>query len=394
MDDRVVQFRVGVMVLASLLIVAILLLLFGESPRFVKRIFQPTYTVRIGFQEAQGLSEDNLVRRNGILVGRVTKVGFAVDEGPLVRKNGAVVRKVRFAGDENDTPLPKDIATTEYETGVIVTAEIREGVTLFTRDVCRIETDLLGKHWVQFVSAPLEGRPAAPERLDLKSAQPRFLRGQIAPNPMDSIGMVTKTLEELTPNVNAATEAMINAGNSIDDAAKKLTALLDEETQTEIKTAISRINQSLESIQNIVGDKETQGQLKASLKELPDSLTQIKSTMQEAQARLGEVQAFTEKLGSQETVGRLDRATRNLDQVMADLAAFSKTLRNPQGSLGLLLQDRELYDHLNNVAENIDDLSGQLQPILDDVRIFTDKAARHPERLGVRGVLQRYPGIK
>lgn len=392
MDDRVVQFRVGVMVLASLLIVGILLLLFGESPRFVKRIFQPTYTVRLWFQEAQGLSEDNLVRRNGILVGRVTKVGFAVDEGPLVRKNGAVVRKVRFAGDEKDTPLPKDITTTEYETGVIVTAEIREGVTLFTRDVCRIETDLLGKHWIQFVSAPLEDRPVAPERLDPK--QPHFLRGQIAPDPMDSIGMVTKTLEELTPNVNAATEAMINAGNSIDDAAKKLTALLDEETQTEIKTAVSRINQTLESIQNIVGDKETQEQLKASLKELPDSLSQIKSTMKEAQARLGEVQAFTEKLGSQETVGRLDRATRNLDQVMKDLAAFSKTLRNPQGSLGLLLQDRELYDHLNNVAENVDDLSRQLQPILDDVRIFTDKAARHPERLGVRGALQRYPGIK
>ncbi len=394
MDDRVVQFRVGVMVLASLLIVGILLLLFGESPRFVKRIFQPTYTVRLWFQEAQGLSEDSLVRRNGILVGRVTKVGFAVDEAPLVRKNGAVLRKVRFAGDENDTPLPKDIATTEYETGVIVTAEIRQGATLFTRDVCRIETDLLGKHWIQFASAPLEGRPAAPQRLDLKSAQPHFLRGQMAPDPMDSIGMVTETLDKLVPEIYKVSASMTNAGNAIDGAARQVTDLLEDESDQGIRSAIEEANKSLKSLQRMFGSEKQKGSLEVTLEEVSETIKQFETTMKTANQRLDELKPLTQKLGSQETIAGLDRATRNLDQVMQDMAAFSKTLRNPQGSLGLLLQDRELYDHLNNVAENVDDLSRQLQPILDDVRIFTDKAARHPERLGVRGALQRYPGIK
>ncbi len=36
----------------------------------------------------------------------------------------------------------------------------------------------------------------------------------------------------------------------------------------------------------------------------------------------------------------------------------------------------------------------QLKPILDDARVFSDKIARHPETLGVRGALQRNPGIK
>ena len=66
----------------------------------------------------------------------------------------------------------------------------------------------------------------------------------------------------------------------------------------------------------------------------------------------------------------------------------------PQGSLGLLLHDRQLYDHLNNVAKNMDDLSRKLEPILRDVRVFTDKVSRHPEMLGARGMMQRYPGIK
>jgi hypothetical protein len=32
--------------------------------------------------------------------------------------------------------------------------------------------------------------------------------------------------------------------------------------------------------------------------------------------------------------------------------------------------------------------------IVDDVRVFTDKIARHPEQLGVRGAIDRRPGLK
>ena len=116
--------------------------------------------------------------------------------------------------------------------------------------------------------------------------------------------------------------------------------------------------------------------------------------MQKAQDRLDDVQAFTEKLGSPETIERLDRSTRHLDQVMSDLSAFSANLKNPQGSLGMLLNDRELYDNLNTAVGNISDVTQQLEPILDDARIFTDKIARHPELLGASGVLRQSTGIK
>jgi hypothetical protein len=39
-------------------------------------------------------------------------------------------------------------------------------------------------------------------------------------------------------------------------------------------------------------------------------------------------------------------------------------------------------------------LTKELRPIVDDVRVFTDKIARHPEQLGVRGALDRRPGLK
>jgi phospholipid/cholesterol/gamma-HCH transport system substrate-binding protein len=368
MDDRVVQFRVGVMVLASLLITGILVVLFGELPRFAKRIFQPTYTVHLWFPEGRGLTEDALVRRNGIVVGRVTDIGFAAEEEDLQR--------------------PAGVGQAEFSSGILVTVDIEKKSNLYKNDVCRVETDLLGKPSLQFLRP--EGKPPTTELLDTAQLQ----RGEIAPNPLDSLSTVTNTLAQLAPNVNAASKAIANAGDTLNDAAKKVTSILDEETQAQIRTAIARTNQSLEAIQNIVGDKQTQEELRTALRELPEGLRQMKTTMEKAQMRLDDMEPFTKKLGSPETVDRLDRATRRLDQVMGDLAAFSESLKKPQGSLGLLLQDRQLYDHLNRAAENVDNLTQQLEPIVKDVRIFTDKIARHPERLGAQGVLQRYPGIK
>ena len=74
MNDRVMQFRVGVMVLATAIIAGILIVLFGDLPSLV----QSTYPLRMSFADARGVSQGTPVRKNGILVGRVASV--ALDE--------------------------------------------------------------------------------------------------------------------------------------------------------------------------------------------------------------------------------------------------------------------------------------------------------------------------
>ena len=72
MDERVVQFRVGVMVLATIIITGILILLFNEFPS----MGAGTYTIHVRFSSAPGVAKDTPVRRSGILIGRVTDVEF------------------------------------------------------------------------------------------------------------------------------------------------------------------------------------------------------------------------------------------------------------------------------------------------------------------------------
>jgi phospholipid/cholesterol/gamma-HCH transport system substrate-binding protein len=73
---------------------------------------------------------------------------------------------------------------------------------------------------------------------------------------------------------------------------------------------------------------------------------------------------------------------------------FSKSLNNPEGSLGQFINNPDLYQSLNRAAVNIEELTLELEPILHDARVFSDKIARHPELLGVRGAMQRNAGTK
>jgi hypothetical protein len=53
MNDRVMQFRVGVVVLATAIITGILIVLFGDLPSLV----QATYPLKMSFSDARGVAD-------------------------------------------------------------------------------------------------------------------------------------------------------------------------------------------------------------------------------------------------------------------------------------------------------------------------------------------------
>ena len=64
------------------------------------------------------------------------------------------------------------------------------------------------------------------------------------------------------------------------------------------------------------------------------------------------------------------------------------------GSMRRFASDPELYENLNLSAAALSNLVQNLDPIVRDVRVFTDKVARHPELLGVSGALRASSGLK
>ncbi len=204
---------------------------------------------------------------------------------------------------------------------------------------------------------------------------------------VERIGMFLGTQEDLEPK------------------RQRLDAILDRTllTMESLETLTRHAN-------DVVGDEDFKRQLRETIAETP-------GVMQEAQDTLGRIRAsldgmdqtirlvndnlqnireFTQPLGERGgvVVSRLDRSAARLEQVMDEMYVFGQALNNPQGTVGQLLHNPELYDNLNQAVANVEDLTEQLRPVVRDARVFSDKIARHPELLGVRGAIQRNPGTK
>jgi phospholipid/cholesterol/gamma-HCH transport system substrate-binding protein len=355
MNDRVMQFRVGVMVLATAIIAGILIVLFGDLPSLV----QATYPLKMSFTDARGVADGTPVRKNGILVGRVSSV------------------------------------TLDERGGVSVVAEIDSYVPIYRDEQPRIASTLLGDAEIQLVA----GRIAPPRQ---RVAADEVLVGLVARDPFE----VFATLE---PKFSTTLESLAEASNSVTKVANNLDKLFvgeDDKFQhlvQKTETSLDAFTQAMNNINDVMGDPNAREKLKTTITELPNVLADLRSTVQgigttvdSADRNLRNLEGLTRPLGErgEAMVAQVDKTIGRLDEVLQQAVMFTKALNESQGTLGRLVRDPQVYEELAQAAANVNRLTKELRPIVDDVRVFTDKIARHPEQLGVRGALDRRPGLK
>jgi phospholipid/cholesterol/gamma-HCH transport system substrate-binding protein len=367
MDDRVLSFRVGVVVVTAAIICMILILLFGAVPQ----VLTPTYTVRVKFPRAPGVAVNTPVRKSGVAIGRVSRVELLGD--------GGVLLTLRMDLDER-----KRVRMNEYpriSTGSIVTGD---AVIEFVRDEADPRSDLL-KH-------------------------DDFLpNGVVAHDPFD----VLINLED----------RMAGAFVSIEDAATKASQILEnlqwfgadrerfDRMLTKTESAIDTFGNAMTSIDRVVGDPELQQRLDDAFQNLPQIFDEAKLTLGDARRSFAEIERaanradgvmanieqFTRPLAerSERIFASIEGSAANLDELLAQLVHLSEGINQRQGTLGKLVYEDDIYLQLGETLGNIEDMTRRLRPILADVRVFTDKIARDPSQLGVRGALDRRPtGIK
>src|SRR5580704_8622858 len=76
MNERLMQFRIGMFVMVAGLVLTMMIIWFGESPS----ILRDQVYIRVHFVEAPGVLEGVPVRKSGIRIGEVFAIGF--DERP------------------------------------------------------------------------------------------------------------------------------------------------------------------------------------------------------------------------------------------------------------------------------------------------------------------------
>jgi phospholipid/cholesterol/gamma-HCH transport system substrate-binding protein len=356
MNDRVMQFRVGVVVLATAIITGILIVLFGDLPSLV----QATYPLKMSFTDARGVADGTPVRKNGILVGRVKSVQL----------------------DELG--------------GVIVVADIDSYIKIYTDEQPRIASTLLGDAEIQLVPGTI--------RLPRQEVtRDQVLKGAVSRDPFE----VFATLE---PKLGGALASLSEASDSVKKLSDNLDRMLlggGDDTFGKLvqKTdaALDAFNTAMANINDVMGDPETRATLKQTLNGLPEVISDLRSTVQgigetvdTADRNLRNLEGLTKPLGErgEGMVAQINVTIGRLDETLQQAAMFTKALNESQGTLGKLVRDPQVYNDLAQAAANVNRMTKELRPIVDDVRVFTDKIARHPEQLGVKGALDRRPGLK
>jgi phospholipid/cholesterol/gamma-HCH transport system substrate-binding protein len=365
MNERIVQFRVGVTVVAAVIIAMIMVVLFDGLPRIGR---DEDYTIYINFNEAPGVSEGTPIRKSGILIGRVATVDFAEDLGKKPRDG------VR----------------------VIVTAQIQAKRKLRHNEIPKIGKSLLGDAVIEFVQEPL------PDQTNKPIEPGDEVTGRVISDPLQAIG-------NIEGNLSIAINSVSRTSNEVGRLAMQINDLLENNNEQisrivgKVEATFDRLQTAVANADDILGDPKLKDNIRHVVAELPhasqdlsDAMKTLKQVMASADRNLGNIEGLTKPLGDRgpQLVASIERTAQMLDNVLRDVQKFSRSINSPDGSLGKLINDPALYQQLQSAVENVGQLSRELKPILHDARTFTDKAARHPESFGVRGAIFPNSGIK
>ena len=336
--------------------------------------FTNQYQLQVLVDQAPGVAPDTPVRRRGILIGRVANV--------------------------EDT-----------DNGALITLNIDEGKQLKSNEVARIQTSLIG-------DAVLEFSPQGPVASD-QVVQPGGppLRGFYNPSPLDLIA-------NLQGDLKLTIQSLGNAGQEVSVLAERLNEVLGQSDTERLQrmmesadAALSNLNRVMIDVEDILGDEQFKSELKRGLSQLPSVVADTRAilevlerTLASADQNLKNLQGLTGPLGERgpELVGELEGTIEKLGTVFEEATSLVKSVNNSEGTVGLLLRDRELYDKLNATITQVGGTIGQatsaiydvrrlindetiqrrIRQIIDNVYVLTDKLARDPARIA-RGIVPK-----
>ncbi len=369
MDERTLQWRVGIVVICAALILAIMIFLFGEG-------WQSQYTLFIKTRTAPNVMRNTPVRKNGILIGRVSAV-------------------------ENQ------------DDGVLLTLRINSDEPIYQNEICTIGTaSFLGDAVLDFSpgNLPTRGAQVADRTL--------FDNVIVERNPIELIDVALNLEEQVAETLNSISEA----GQGVSELTRSVQEILggDEgdvkafmddirKVAGKAELALDNVNEFMVNINDVVGDPEARDNMRITINRLPQILNDVNATINDtretingfrtiadsANRNLTNLEEFTALLGNEgpALMDNLNSSLKKIDMLVTNLGNFTQNITESEGTLGKLVNDPELYNYLTETMRNVRDLTIRLQPLINDVRFAVDGIARDPGQLGIRGALDRRPAF-
>lgn len=330
----------------------------------LERYFEPRYVIGIEFEDLSGVHPGTPVRQSGIPIGEVREVSIDREK-----------RKI------------------------LVLVEILQRYPLARDAKPQLVQSLLGEAHIDF-SLGTGGETVVAGDI---------MQGALPQDPLAAVerleAQVTTTLEVFAQTSEEWKQVANNLNSLVSTNQGTLDLIIEQAAQSlqELSQTMQKASRTLDNTNDFLADPELQQAVRDSMTALPRLVQQTEQTVvstRTAVNALGQtmtnLQQATDPLArnSEQFAVRLDTSLSQLSRTLGELEKFSTQLNEGDGSIQRLARDPQLHRDLQLSAASLAGLLANLDPILKDMRVFSDKVARHPELLGVSGYLRGSSGLK
>jgi len=293
------ELKIGIMVVVAILALILgLNFLKGNSLFSTDKQFYTTYTNVVGLQESA------IVQINGFVVGKVTTIVLQPDR---TIKVGFSVKK------EVNIPIGSfaKLTTNDFISGAkVISLELSESAQ----------------------NIPDEG----------------FVVGKGSEGILDNIS------ETVSPLVGTVRSTLV----TLDTLINSINIIVNEQTRGHLNSSFSSLDKTLQELSSLSAALNTQTQNLNSIMGGANSvITNFATNNEKINTSFNNLQAFTDKLNQTE----IDKTLNNLQETSQDLRAFVVRANDTNGSLGMIMSDRRLYENLTSTLGSLDTLIGDVQ---------------------------------
>jgi phospholipid/cholesterol/gamma-HCH transport system substrate-binding protein len=336
------EMRVGIFVLAGLVVAGIVIFLIGEE----KRLFESKITYHTSFSDVQGLKSGAPVRLGGVDIGNVSKV--------------------RHAENPADNRLYVELHIAK-----------REAIRVKTDTVAKIANKgLLGDKMIELAGGS-PGAPQVPEGGSITGEDPADFT-----NLFSQVGSMTQHAEKILENLETTSKALADAQmqedlrgsvHSVNNILKQvsegngyahrlladpaeaerlshLVATFDraaaetEGTMAEAKKAAARVNEGPGFVHEILyGERGTDA-----IANFGGAAAEVATTLRGIREGNGLAHSFL--YGGDEPSKQI---SANIGAITSDLRQITADLRAGKGTLGALLVDPSIYEDVKSLLGNV-----------------------------------------